>query len=49
MAKFYQCSYCDFSFRSDEERKRHEHICSKNGKTEEERFKERQQLKKKER
>jgi len=34
----FQCSYCENSFRSDEERKKHEEICVKNGKTEKDRF-----------
>ena len=34
----YQCSFCEFSFCSDEKRKEHEEICDKNVKTEQERF-----------
>jgi hypothetical protein len=35
---FHQCSFCENSFRSDEERKKHEEVCVKNGKTKQERF-----------
>lgn len=47
MAEFYQCSFCKYSFRSDEERKEHEEICDKNGKTDRERFEARKNLKNK--
>lgn len=39
---FHQCSYCEKSYQSDEERKNHEKVCVKNGKTEQERFNARQ-------
>lgn len=39
---FYKCSYCEVSLRTNEERKDHEEICVKNGKTEKERFEARQ-------
>ena len=41
----YQCSFCENSFRSDEERKKHEQVCVKNGKTEQEHFEARKNLK----
>jgi len=41
---FYQCSFCENSLRSDEERKEHEEVCVKNGKTEQERFEARKRL-----
>jgi len=41
----YTCSYCEQSYRSDDERKDHETVCVKNGKTDAERFKARQKLK----
>lgn len=44
MAALYQCSFCENSFRSDKERKEHEEICVKNGKTERERFEAKKQL-----
>lgn len=43
----HKCSYCENSLRSDDERKDHETICVKNGKTDAERFKARQKLKEK--
>lgn len=44
---FFQCSYCEDSFRSDEERKKHEEVCVKNGKTDKERFEAKMRLKNK--
>ena len=45
MAKLYKCSFCEYSFSSDEKRKEHEEVCIKNGKTERERFEARKKLK----
>jgi len=44
MKPLYKCSFCEYSFRTDEERKEHEEICIKNGKTEQERFEARKRL-----
>lgn len=44
---FHKCSFCNNSYRSNEERKEHEIVCIKNGKGGEERFKAQQELKKK--
>jgi len=41
----HQCLFCKRSFRSDEERKEHEEVCAKNGKTERERFEAKTKLK----
>lgn len=41
---FYQCSFCENSFRADKERKEHEEVCVKNGKTDQERFEARKRL-----
>lgn len=38
MVSLYQCSYCDNSYYFNSEREKHEEICEKNGKTEQERF-----------
>ncbi len=44
MATLYRCSFCEYSFRSDKERKEHEGICVKNEKSERERFETKKQL-----
>lgn len=44
MAKFHQCYYCKQSYRSDDERKDHERICVKNGKTKSKQFEARKHL-----
>lgn len=41
---FYQCFYCEQSYRSNNEREDHEEICAKNDKTEAERFEVRKHL-----
>ncbi len=38
MTKFFQCSYCKISLRSEKEHKDHEEVCVKNKKTYKERF-----------
>lgn len=40
----YQCSFCENSFSSDEEQKKHEEVCIKNGKTDQERFEAKKRL-----
>lgn len=47
MNTFYQCSFCEKSYRSDEKRKEHEGVCEHNRKTEQERFNAKQRLNKK--
>jgi len=44
---FWKCSYCKISLHSDDERKQHEEVCVKNGKTKQERFEARKRRAKK--